>query len=216
MILNLVERRSQEKHIGNEYYRLFDLLVKTYRQTVKYQSSNVTHLSESDFMWFEYHEQARTNRNSTSEQFVQDKLINNAQYGIQQTLRTQGIFTYLNGITQNVQEGIFRINCIDCLDRTNSVQLVMGLNVLLMQLESLKIVVHPGHLQEHLRKMWINNGDHISRIYTGTGALGQSSKVGRFLRECFFFFRWISLTLFSMVGQRYSTELWPCHSKHIT
>ncbi|CAF4660869.1 unnamed protein product, partial [Rotaria magnacalcarata] len=24
--------------------------------------------------------------------------------------------------------------------------------------------------------MWINNGDHISRIYTGTGALGQRNK----------------------------------------
>jgi hypothetical protein len=45
-----------------------------------------------------------------------------------------------------------------------------------MQLSSLKKDVEK-HLVDHLRDMWIQNGDHISRIYTGTGALGQRNKV---------------------------------------
>ena len=48
--------------------------------------------------------------------------------------------------------------------------------VLVLQLTSLKKEVEKN-LVDHLRDMWINNGDHISRIYTGTGALGQRSKV---------------------------------------
>ena len=74
------------------------------------------------------------------------------------------------------QKGVFRINCIDCLDRTNNVQLTLGMVVLVMQLNSLKKEVEKN-LVERLRDMWIQNGDHISRIYTGTGALGQRSKV---------------------------------------
>jgi phosphatidylinositol-bisphosphatase len=76
------------------------------------------------------------------------------------------------------QKGVFRINCIDCLDRTNNVQLTLGMVVLIMQLSSLKKDVEK-YLIDRLRDMWIQNGDHISRIYTGTGALGQRNKVNR-------------------------------------
>jgi phosphatidylinositol-bisphosphatase len=104
-------------------------------------------------------------------------LIENAQYPIEQNLRKQSFLTYIDGSTQSLQEGIFRINCIDCLDRTNNVQLTMGLYSLSTQLDSLKKQINSSNLIEKLREMWINNGDHISRIYTGTGALGQRSKV---------------------------------------
>ena len=61
--------------------------------------------------------------------------------------------------------------------------------VLLMQISSLKKDMDTSNLVSHLRDMWINNGDHISRIYTGTGALGQRSKVMNILkREKFEFY----------------------------
>jgi len=46
-----------------------------------------------------------------------------------------------------------------------------------MQLSSLKKDADTNNLVGRLRDMWINNGDNISRIYTGTGALGQRNKV---------------------------------------
>jgi len=104
-------------------------------------------------------------------------LIENSQYSIEQALQTQGVFTYIEDTTNSVQQGTFRINCIDCLDRTNNVQLSIGLYILFIQLKSLKKTNYSNNLSEKLREMWINNGDHISRIYTGTGALGQRSKV---------------------------------------
>jgi phosphatidylinositol-bisphosphatase len=104
-------------------------------------------------------------------------LLENAQYAIEQALKRQSIFTYIDDTTYSLQQGVFRINCIDCLDRTNNVQLTIGLSVLSTQLESLKKWTNLNSLFDQLREMWINNGDHISRIYTGTGALGQRSIV---------------------------------------
>jgi hypothetical protein len=104
-------------------------------------------------------------------------LIQNSQYGIGKELERQSIFTYMHNTTSSLQQGVFRINCIDCLDRTNSVQLTIGMVVLTMQMASLKKGTNIESLVHHLKEMWINNGDHISRIYTGTGAIGQRNKV---------------------------------------
>lgn len=38
-----------------------------------------------------------------------------------------------------MQKGVFRTNCLDCLDRTNVVQNKIGMNVLEYQLEKLQI-----------------------------------------------------------------------------
>jgi hypothetical protein len=163
--------------VGDEYRHLFHLLVKTYRQSQQDRRGGASQLNEKDFIWFDYHEQSRTIRNVTPEQFVQSMLIENTQYSIRPTLKGQGFLTWLDGAKSSQQKGVFRINCIDCLDRTNNVQLTMGLNVLLMQLESLRKQKTGNTLMDQLREMWINNGDHISRIYTGTGALRQQNKV---------------------------------------
>ncbi len=162
--------------MGDEYKNLFELLVKTYQSKQKKEKTLLSYLTEQDFIWFDYHEQARLVKGLTPEQFVDQKLIQNTQYSIGQELERQSIFTYHNGTMTSSQKGVFRINCIDCLDRTNNVQLTLGMVVLIMQLSSLKKDVEK-HLVDHLRDMWIQNGDHISRIYTGTGALGQRNKV---------------------------------------
>lgn len=176
-VLNLIEKRNQEKEVGEEYEKLFNLLVRTYKDVQKNQKPILGPLNERDFIWFEYHDQARMVRNLTPEQFVQDMLVKNDRYAIRDKLQAQNVFTYLGDTSASVQKGVFRINCIDCLDRTNNVQLTIGLNVLLMQLDSLQKRVNSSHLQEQLKEMWINNGDHISRIYTGTGALNQRNIV---------------------------------------
>ncbi|CAF1927991.1 unnamed protein product [Rotaria magnacalcarata] len=176
LVINLVERRDHEKRIGNEYKSLFDLLVKTSRQTQNSQQSSMNHLNEQDFIWFDYHEQSRTIKNFSAEQFVQKLFIENVQYPIKERLHQQGFFTWMNGSKYSTQKGVFRMNCIDCLDRTNNVQLAIGSNVLSMQLQALRKQCNSYYILDGLRGIWVKNGDHISRIYTGTGALGQKSK----------------------------------------
>ncbi|KAJ0416675.1 SacI homology domain-containing protein [Aspergillus carlsbadensis] len=71
------------------------------------------------------------------------------------------------------QEGVFRTNCLDCLDRTNLVQTIISS----MALESFLLQENgvPGS-DIHLRHstLWADNGDALSKIYAGTGALRSS------------------------------------------
>jgi len=81
------------------------------------------------------------------------------------------------------QKGVFRINCVDCLDRTNVVQTAIGRSVLELQLTKLG-VVQPEHglslgCKKNFQSLWANNGDMISRQYAGTNALkGDYTRTG--------------------------------------
>merc|ERR1719495_370581 len=89
------------------------------------------------------------------------------------------------------QSGLFRTNCIDCLDRTNVVQSMLARRNLQAVLRRLSV------LQEHMKiedqavfealfkNVWADHADMISIQYTGTGALktdftrtGKRTKMG--------------------------------------
>ncbi|XP_043106166.1 synaptojanin-1 isoform X7 [Puntigrus tetrazona] len=93
-------------------------------------------------------------------------------------------FFYYSGETgiQRCQGGTIRSNCLDCLDRTNSVQAFIALEMLPKQLEDMGLTEKPqlvARFQEVFRTMWSTNGDSISKIYAGTGALDGKAKGGK-------------------------------------
>ncbi len=56
----------------------------------------------------------------------------------------------------------------------NSVQTFIGLEILALQLEALEPQTKPQtwtRFEEVFRAMWVNNGNEISKIYAGTGAI---------------------------------------------
>ena len=68
-----------------------------------------------------------------------------------------------------LQKGVFRVNCLDCLDRTNVVQTCIGKVALDRFLKQNNLLnVNDESLLNHL---WADNGDWLSKIYAGTGAL---------------------------------------------
>ncbi|KAJ8950358.1 hypothetical protein NQ314_007893, partial [Rhamnusium bicolor] len=80
----------------------------------------------------------------------------------------------------NLQTGTIRTNCLDCLDRTNCVQTFLGLETLAKQLQSMQLVNKQqtiSRFEEVFKQMWINNGNEISKIYAGTGAIQGGSKL---------------------------------------
>uniref|UniRef100_A0A8D3DZR6 Synaptojanin-1 n=1 Tax=Scophthalmus maximus TaxID=52904 RepID=A0A8D3DZR6_SCOMX len=92
-----------------------------------------------------------------------------------------GFFYYSGetGITRT-QGGTIRTNCLDCLDRTNSVQAYFALEMLPKQLEEMSLTEKPqlvARFQEVFRTMWSVNGDSVSKIYAGTGALDGKAKL---------------------------------------
>jgi hypothetical protein len=81
------------------------------------------------------------------------------------------------------QNGVFRVNCIDCLDRTNVVQTAVGKAVMEMQFCKLGLItpegVMPNTIKNTFQLLWANNGDIISKQYAGTNALkGDYTRTG--------------------------------------
>ena len=82
-----------------------------------------------------------------------------------------------SGKVLTYQNGVFRTNCMDCLDRTNVTQSMFARKVLNRQLQQLGIISlsetvdnFPEFLQL-FRNIWADNADVISIHYSGTGAL---------------------------------------------
>ncbi|CAA3005538.1 Phosphoinositide phosphatase SAC6 [Olea europaea subsp. europaea] len=75
------------------------------------------------------------------------------------------------------QLGVMRTNCIDCLDRTNVTQSMIGRKMLEFQLRRLGVfdaeeTISTHHnFDESFKILWANHGDEVSIQYSGTSAL---------------------------------------------
>uniref|UniRef100_A0A8C1ILD5 Synaptojanin-1 n=1 Tax=Cyprinus carpio TaxID=7962 RepID=A0A8C1ILD5_CYPCA len=124
---------------------------------------------------FDYHQMVKGGKT--------DKLNSVLKPQINKFLEECGFFYYSGeaGI-QRCQTGTIRSNCLDCLDRTNSVQAFIALEMLPKQLEDMGLTEKPqlvARFQEVFRSMWSTNGDSVSKIYAGTGALDGKAKGGK-------------------------------------
>ncbi|KAL1501604.1 hypothetical protein ABEB36_006901 [Hypothenemus hampei] len=103
-----------------------------------------------------------------------------------------GYFLILkDGSLNSLQEGVFRTNCIDCLDRTNVVQSMLAHRNLEIVLRRFGILSNEQTLEQHYsfealyKNVWADHADAISVQYSGTGALktdftrtGKRTKMG--------------------------------------
>lgn len=108
-----------------------------------------------------------------------DNLAKKLQPRIQEEINDFGYFCSRNNQIQSLQRGTMRTNCLDCLDRTNRVQTFLGLDTLFKMLEDIGVSNNGVIVQRFttkLEEMWKENGNRISQIYAGTGAL-QGSKI---------------------------------------
>ncbi|KAJ7385551.1 Phosphatidylinositide phosphatase SAC2 [Desmophyllum pertusum] len=81
------------------------------------------------------------------------------------------------------QRGVFRVNCMDCLDRTNVVQAALARHIMEQQLKKLGKQLPdqllPASIRTSFQEMWASNGDAISRQYAGTAAMkGDFTRTG--------------------------------------
>ncbi|KAM9455269.1 synaptojanin-1 isoform 2-T3 [Clarias gariepinus] len=122
---------------------------------------------------FDYHQMVRGGKT--------EKLLTVLKPQISKFLDECGFFYYSAGTgIEKCQSGTLRVNCLDCLDRTNSVQAFFALEMLPKQLEAMGLTEKPqlvARFQEVFRTMWSVSGDSISKIYTGTGALDGKAKL---------------------------------------
>jgi len=85
------------------------------------------------------------------------------------------IFHSYHWTNSSSQSGILRVNCLDCLDRTNIVQMMIAKEALSLfgsKIEKLGEVLHSDSFQDSVfTELWIKNGDAISKGYSGTGSV---------------------------------------------
>ncbi|EOB00156.1 Phosphatidylinositide phosphatase SAC2, partial [Anas platyrhynchos] len=163
VIINLVDQTGREKIIGDAYLK----------QVLLYNNANLTYVS------FDFHEHCRGMK------FENVQTLTDAIHDI--ILDMKWCWVDQAGVICK-QEGIFRVNCMDCLDRTNVVQaaiarVVMEQQACINNLKKLGVMPPEQPLPVKCNRIyqiiWANNGDAISRQYAGTAALkGDFTRTG--------------------------------------
>lgn len=106
---------------------------------------------------------------------------------IAEDLKEQGYFL-TNPAREIIEEqkGIVRVNCIDCLDRTNVTQSLLAQNSFDSQLQQIGLFSTSECMLQHsdfhrqFMILWANHGDEVSIQYSGTHALkGDFVRYGR-------------------------------------
>lgn len=84
------------------------------------------------------------------------------------------------------QKGIVRVNCIDCLDRTNVSQSFLAQKSFDSQLQRIGLfstsecMLQHANIHREFKILWANHGDEVSIQYSGTHALkGDFVRYGR-------------------------------------
>uniref|UniRef100_A0A672GT05 SAC1 like phosphatidylinositide phosphatase n=1 Tax=Salarias fasciatus TaxID=181472 RepID=A0A672GT05_SALFA len=82
-----------------------------------------------------------------------------------------------DGKVLSSQDGVFRSNCMDCLDRTNVVQSLLARRSLQAQLQRMGVLLMGQRIEDQTdfektyRNAWADNADACAKQYAGTGAL---------------------------------------------
>lgn len=184
-MVNLVNQKGREMRVKDAYEQMVKLL-----QSTPYERSEADRRTSEKFnviepadkrswydhlhyVYFDFHNETKGLKWHRA-QLLLDQLKN----GLVEGGYFHGIDMPSGGVDiRRKQTAVVRTNCMDCLDRTNVVQSMLGRWTLTRMLIDLGIL-RPGESAqddqtfEHLfRNVWADNADVVSKTYSGTGAL---------------------------------------------
>lgn len=174
-LVNLVNQSGYEKPVKNAYEKAVETLPESIAEHVNY-------------IYFDFHHECRKMRWDRVKILI-ERLVDLGFTG-------DNYFAYDLSLKSvlNLQSKIVRTNCMDCLDRTNVVQSMLGRWILQNQFEKAQYLpgnsATPWEILDPLfnlffQSFWADNADAVSCAYSGTGALktdytrtGQRTKAG--------------------------------------
>jgi phosphatidylinositol 4-phosphatase len=122
------------------------------------------------YVWFDFHHECRKMQWGNLSKLMADVQDQFAQYG---WFECDG-----EGRLRSRQKGVFRVNCMDNLDRTNVVMSLFARRASLMALglynekTVTNVLDSPfASFEIVFKHTWADNADYVSRMYAGTGAL---------------------------------------------
>lgn len=186
-LVNLVNQRGREERVKKAYEQMVRILVSNPEEDV--ESDRLTsesfreikpqgdrqRMDRLHYIYFDFHNETKGLKWHRA-QLLLDQLVeglNKGGYfkGVEMPGNTEELDVRLQ------QTAVVRTNCMDCLDRTNVVQSMLGRWALTKQLQDVGILSASDQVSddaafEHLyRNVWADNADVVSKSYSGTGAL---------------------------------------------
>lgn len=165
LAVNLVEKHGGESKIGNRYQNTIEYLnrLATDAEDTN-QNDEQSKTQPLAFEWFDFHQACRGMKFENVSMLlsnVKDRLEGFSSTSLQgdQVLQTQ--------------KGVFRTNCMDCLDRTNVCQSSFARHMLEVQLREDGFDMSQQVDQETtwFNTLWADNGDAVSKQYASTAAM---------------------------------------------
>ena len=187
-LVNLVNQKGREERVKKAYEQMVRILVSSPNETSesdRFSNEKTTtifppvqrqRMDRLHYIYFDFHNETkglRWHRALLLLDQLSDGLTKGSYFrGLEMPGDNIGAIE-----VRSEQTAVVRTNCMDCLDRTNVVQSMLGRWVLTRQLIDAGIL-RPGQTSsddpafEHLfRNIWADNADVISNSYSGTGAL---------------------------------------------
>lgn len=186
-LVNLVNQRGREERVKKAYEQMVRLLVSNPDEDIEpgRKTSEALHEIESKttrqrmdrlhYIYFDFHNETKGLKWHRA-QLLLDQLVDGLDKG-----------GYFRGAempgspdtleTRLEQTAVVRTNCMDCLDRTNVVQSMLGRWALTKQLQDAGILSSTDQISNDTafeflyRNIWADNADVVSKSYSGTGAL---------------------------------------------
>ncbi len=187
-LVNLVNQKGREDKIKKAYEQLVRILVSLPQEASQsdYVTSEKIHVVEASqtnqkydrlhYLYFDFHNETKGlkwHRAQLLLDQLKDGLIKGQYFrGVDMPADTRGRLEI-----RNQQVAVVRTNCMDCLDRTNVVQTMLGRWTLTRQLIDAGVLKlgesadDDSMFQSLFRNTWADNADVVSKSYSGTGAL---------------------------------------------
>jgi phosphatidylinositol 4-phosphatase len=184
-LVNLVNQKGREQRVKNAYEELVKNLQSSpasQQEADRKTNEKFNIIEPTDkkswydhlhYIYFDFHNETKGLKWHRAQ-----LLLDQLKPGLEAGGYFHGIDMPSDGVdVRRKQTAVVRTNCMDCLDRTNVVQSMLGRWTLTRMLIDLGMM-RPGESAqddqafEHLfRNVWADNADVVSRSYSGTGAL---------------------------------------------
>jgi hypothetical protein len=152
-IINLVEKHGVESIIGGAYEKVIEEVSKEASQDNKIP-----------FEWFDFHAACKGMKFENVSMLLDQ---------LRDKIESFGSTVQKDGKQVSRQQGVFRTNCMDCLDRTNVCQSSFAKHMLEVQLkeEGFDMSAQTDQVTAWFNTLWADNGDAVSKQYASTAAM---------------------------------------------
>jgi phosphatidylinositol 4-phosphatase len=182
ILINLIDKKGDQLELGNAYNNIYNSIVFDFEPNNK-----------PEFIWFDFHHNCRGMKyenldillsSEIFKKFLKEKEYFHAEIpSFYNNMKKFNKKNFAEKAIQilSIQKGVFRTNCIDCLDRTNIVQTLISRHLTHQIMLKFNICTKKSYsgkvfqkfrtnFEKDFKNFWSNHGDVLSYSYSGTQA----------------------------------------------